>query len=125
MHLPDARTGNSRSVQVLSMKPGDYALGSPESRAAARAVLERRLAERNRGGITLVSNIPRPYGNGVRIGDWCESNDGTIIRFCSLPTGMTLEEAERIVAERREHSQMPRGTELNPWGCLFGNKYAD
>ena len=107
------------------MKPGDYAIGSPESRAAARAVLERRLAERNRGGITLVSNIPRPSGDEVSIGDWCEGNNGTLIRFCSLPTGMRMEEAERIVAERREHSQMPRGTELNPWGCLFGNKYAD
>ena len=102
MHLPDARSGNSRSVQVLSMKPGDYALGSPESRAAARAALERRLAERNRFGLTFISNIPRPFGDGIRIGEWFEDADGKLIRFCSLPTGMTMEEAERIVAQRRE-----------------------
>jgi hypothetical protein len=101
MHLPDASGGDNRGVQMLSVKPGDYTLGSPESRAAARAALERRLAERNRGGFTLITNIPRPSGDGIRIGDWCEGNDGTLIRFCTLPTGMTMEEAERVAAERR------------------------
>jgi hypothetical protein len=83
------------------MKPGDYAIGSPESRAAARAVLERRLAERNRGGLTLITNIPRPSGDGIRIGEWCEGADGTLMRICFLPTAMTIEEAEQVAAERR------------------------
>jgi len=78
------------------MKPGDYALGSPESRAAARAVLEHRLAERNRGGLTLITNIPRPFSEGIRIGEWCEGEDGLLMRICFLPTAMTMEEAERI-----------------------------
>ena len=100
MHLPEASGGDNRGVQMLSVKPGDYALGSPESRAAARAALERRLAERNSGGITLVTDIPRPSGDGLRIGEWCEGGDGTLMRVCFLPTGMTMEEAEQTGAER-------------------------
>ena len=42
MYLPDAGGWHVRGVQVLSMKPGNFALGSPESRAAARFLLAAR-----------------------------------------------------------------------------------
>jgi hypothetical protein len=35
-----------------------------------------------------------------RLGEWREGADGTLVRFCALPDGMTMQEAERIVAER-------------------------
>jgi hypothetical protein len=60
------------AVPVLRMKPGDFALGSSRSRAAARAALESRFATRKR--IDVVCSIPRPGGNGgIRIGPWIES----------------------------------------------------
>ena len=42
MHLPNAGGWHARILPVLPMKPGDYALGSPQSRAAARSLLETR-----------------------------------------------------------------------------------
>jgi hypothetical protein len=86
-----ARTG------VTQTKPGSYAIGSPQSRAATRALLERRFEERKR--VDIVSSIPRPSPNGeIRIGTWVECHDGSLHRFSSVPAGMTLEEAERIVS---------------------------
>jgi hypothetical protein len=41
-------------MPVLPVRPGDFALGSPESRAAARAVLERRFA---REGFILIGKL--------------------------------------------------------------------
>jgi len=78
MHLPDARGGNCCGLRVLPVKPGNYVLGSPQSRAAARAVLERRLAGRKRTELILVSSIPRPRGAGICIGDWTEGGDGAL-----------------------------------------------
>jgi RecB family exonuclease len=81
------------------LRLGDYALGSPQSRAAARALLERRFAERRR--IDIVCSIPRPGAErGIQIGTWREGADGSLIRLSNLPPGMTIEEAERIVAQR-------------------------
>jgi len=34
------------------------------------------------------------------IGEWREGADGSLGRVCALPKGMSMEEAERIVAER-------------------------
>jgi hypothetical protein len=81
-------------------RPGDYALGASQSRAAARAMLARRFAGREKFDLIVSSPIPRPGGDGIRIGEWCEREDGTLTRVSFLPTGMTLAEAERIVAER-------------------------
>lgn len=78
--------------------PGDYVLGSPQSRAAARAVLARRFAEREKFDLVVSSTIPRPRGDGIRIGKWSEGEDGRLTRVSFLPMGMTIEEAERIVA---------------------------
>ena len=78
--------------------PGKHPLGSPQSRAAARALLERRFTSRER--IDIVSTIPRPAGNGeIRIGSWVEGAHGALIRFSTVPPGMTIKEAERIVAQ--------------------------
>jgi hypothetical protein len=61
-------------MQVLFMKPGDFALGSGKSRAAARTLLERRFAERRR--LDVVSSVLRPTGDGeIRIGTWQEGVD--------------------------------------------------
>ena len=80
------------------VKPGEYPLGSPQSRATARALLERRFAGRRR--IDVITSIPRPGGDtGIRIGTWTECDDGSLVRFSSIPAAMTIEEAERIVAE--------------------------
>jgi len=58
-------------------------------------MLERRFAARKR--IDVFSTIPRPGSNGeIRIGAWREGQDGCLFRFSTIPTGMTIEEAERI-----------------------------
>jgi hypothetical protein len=61
--------------------------------------LERRFAEQRR--IDIVSTIPRPGGDGgIHIGTWINGADGSLIRFSDIPPGMTIEEAEKIVAAR-------------------------
>ena len=71
-----------RAVQVLPVRLGDYALGSPQSRAAARTVLARRLAGQKRVETIIV--IPRPHGDGIRIGEWTEGEDGTLTMAVSI-----------------------------------------
>jgi len=77
------------------MKPGDYALGSAQSRAAARALLERHFAARTRQTIIISGSDSKE----PRIGKWEEGADGSLGRICILPRGMTLQEAERIVSQ--------------------------
>lgn len=95
----------------MGARPGDYAIGSPQSRAAARAVLAHRFAGRKRVDLIVSSPIPRPRGDGIRIGEWSEGEDGTLTRVSFLPSGMTIEEAERIVAEQRGENRatQPQG----------------
>jgi hypothetical protein len=47
MHLPNPRGWHIVPVQVLPMRPGDFALGSPQSRAAARSLLVARKASQD------------------------------------------------------------------------------
>lgn len=100
MHLPKSGCWDGRAVPVLHMNPGNYALGSPQSRAAARAILGRRLAGRKRTELIIISSVPRPQGDGIRIGKWSGCTDGTLTRTSFLPSDMTMDEAERIVSER-------------------------
>ena len=80
------------------LRPGEYPLGSAQSRAAARALLERRFAGRRR--IDVVSSVPRPGGDGgIRVGTWVECDDGSLFRLSNLPPGITIKEAERIVSQ--------------------------
>ena len=61
-------------------------------------MLEARFAGRKR--LDIVSSIPRPGGHGgIHIGTWTECDDGSLFRFSSIPPGMTIEEAERIVSQ--------------------------
>ena len=78
------------------MKPGDYAVGSPQSRAAARTLLERRFAGRIRRTIIvdLETDCTEP-----RIGEWREGADGSLGRVCALPKGMRMQEAERNIPQ--------------------------
>jgi hypothetical protein len=86
------------SATGAGLKPGEYLLGSAQSRAAARALLERRLAGRNR--LDIVSTVPRPGANGeIRIGAWLEAEDGSFFRFSTIPSGMTIQEAEQIALQ--------------------------
>jgi hypothetical protein len=89
------------------MKPGDFALGSRQSRAAARALLECRFAARKR--IEVIYSIPRPSAREgeIRIGEWMEGPDGTLFRTCNIPAGMTIQEAERIVSQSGRKPTVP------------------
>src|SRR5271170_2487688 len=98
MHLSCAESWHVCPVPMFPMIPAAFPLGSPQSRAAARGLLETRLAGRQR--IQVVFSISRPNAQGViRIGDWTEGHDGTLFRTCNIPAGMTFEEAQRIVSQ--------------------------
>jgi hypothetical protein len=78
--------------QTNMVRPGDFPIASPQSRAAARAMLHR--AEAGRKRIEIVSNIslawhgegPKPEGwNGVpRIGPWQDCGD-SLMRMVYRP----------------------------------------
>lgn len=74
------KNGNRQVV-----KPGDYPLGSPESRAAARAQLAHRRDSRKR--IEVISNICRPGEDNsrVRFGAWQDCPDGKLFRMVYVP----------------------------------------
>ena len=92
-----AHQGSSAAAEH-GARPANYALGSLQSRAAARALLARRFAGRKR--LNIILDIGSDSGSeGPRLGEWHEGADGRLIRFCYLPAGMELEEAERIVAQ--------------------------
>ena len=82
----------------MDRKPGDYPVGTPQSRAAARALLEAKRLGRER--VDLVCSIPRPGDEGaIHIGKWIEKPDGSVFRFSNVPAGMTIAEAERLAAK--------------------------
>ena len=85
---------NGTGTAGEGVRPGDYAVGSPQSRAAARAALEHRLAARKRLQVIFHRDCNVPV-----FGQWTESADGTLYRSCFLPEGMTPEEAERFVSQ--------------------------
>jgi hypothetical protein len=87
-------------------RPGNYDLGSLQSRAAARAILARRIAGRKR--LNIILNIGSDSeSDGPRLGEWREGADGTLVRRCYLPKGMTLPEAEEIVSQPRWKPSTP------------------
>lgn len=81
--------------------PVTFALGSPQSGAAARALLERRFASREELTIILfaVADSEEPHH-----GDWWEGSERKLVRTCTLPGGMTLEAAERLVSRPERKS---------------------
>jgi hypothetical protein len=67
--------------------------------------------------LIIVSTIPRPRGDGIRIGEWSEDKDGTLSRTSFLPPGMSIEEAERIAAGQRGNDHLvasPEGLRRGP-----------
>src|ERR1700733_14664944 len=79
------------------MKPGDFALGSKRSRAAARRLVDQRTAD------TIATTIWMDIGHvgEPSCSSWMEGENGRLGRICCIPDGMTIEEAERIMAERK------------------------
>ena len=74
---------------------GRFPLGSCQSRAAARVLLECRIAGRKK--IDPVISIPRPAAEGeIRIGTRTEGEDEVFFRTSHLPPGMTMEEANEL-----------------------------
>ena len=96
-----ANKGSQRQLGATDagLKPGDYPLGSAQSRAAARANLERRFAGRKRLDVVTRCIVDVPGFAEPQLGKWRECPDGSLLRFSRLPAGMTIEEAERIVAQ--------------------------
>jgi len=75
-----------------------FPLGSQQSRAAARALLEAGRAGQRQ--IDIACSIPRPGAVGaIRIGTWIEQQGGSLFRLSNVPAGMTITEAERIVSQ--------------------------
>ena len=76
------------------MRPGDFPLGSTESRAAARLLARKRTDQRERLEIIIMGEDGPP-----RASPWTEDRNGTgrLMRTLSVPDGMSAEEARRIV----------------------------
>jgi hypothetical protein len=67
------------------VRPGDYPISSPVSRAAARLQLARSKASRKR--LRLISNIPWLGTDGMlmHFGPWQECPDGTLFQMIYVP----------------------------------------
>jgi hypothetical protein len=100
---PHGRLGATDS----GLRPGRFALGSAQSRAAARALIERRFAGRARCELVIRHIALDPSLAEPQLGEWYEGSDGQMWRCSHLPAGMTIEEAERIVAERGQPPLKP------------------
>ncbi len=84
------------SATNSTSRPGAFAVGSPQSRAAARRLLETKVASAKRlDWVLSVVGKPDIYNPPI-VGKWEECPDGTLTRFSRIPWGMTIEEAERM-----------------------------
>lgn len=94
------RKGRQRPIGATDSgpSPGDYALCSLPSRAAARAIVEQRTSGKDRFDFIVDIGITI---DDLKIGEWTEDEDGRLTRVSLIPEGMSMEEAERIVSERR------------------------
>jgi hypothetical protein len=87
-----------------TLRPGDFPIGSPESRAAARMLAANRQNTRER--IEFVSHLHEPWrGEGpepegwnseLRIGPWQDCGD-TLFRFVYVPSGMSADVPRKII----------------------------
>jgi hypothetical protein len=94
MQLPSPSSRNLGGLQVLSMKPGDFALGTMKSRAAARLSLGlRQTSEERREVILGRDDLKTP-----RATEWVRGDKGGGVgRVVSLPAGMTIAEGLRAL----------------------------
>jgi len=92
------RANNRAATSESSARPGIFAIGSPRSRAAARALLNRKLdGAKKLDFVVTVVGCPEKL-NPPTIGKWRDAGDGTLTRISRIPWGMTIAEAERMVA---------------------------
>jgi hypothetical protein len=78
------------------MKPENFPIGSPESRAAARAMLKSRMK-----GVETVQLLGRFHGqdeSALIIGPWQTSNNGGFWRGLQVPRGTSKEAIMRVLA---------------------------
>jgi len=111
-------------------RPGDFPVGSLESRAAARAMLQHAESERER--ITIISHIPRPewewdgegpapadWNKKIHVGEWSECPDGRLFRMVNVPPGVTWHPNEPASDVEIVHGDypfpQPRPVELPAW----------
>jgi len=79
------------------LKPGDFPLGSLESRAAARMLVHQRGEQCDRLEIIVFGE---PADDGAPLATpWMKDQNGSelLIRILGVPQGMTVEEARRMV----------------------------
>jgi hypothetical protein len=85
-------------------KPGEFLLGSMESRAAARARLQHLLESRVKTTFLIVGIGPKSkFLTKAEIGEWVENRDGSLTRTVLAPSVMSEEDALQIF-----------GTKVNP-----------
>ena len=66
--------------------------------------------------IDVVSSVPRPgTPGGIHIGAWIECDDGSLFRFSTVPAGMTIEEAERIVSSDAVKKSLSKKEPAEGW----------
>ena len=87
--MPSKAHQTSQGTRGVDVPPGDYAVGSQQSRAAASALLVRRFAGRIRR--TIIADLEADCTE-PSIGKWREGADGSLGRVCALPKGMTMQE---------------------------------
>ena len=89
------KTSNSNSLP----RPEEFPLGSMESRAAARAMLEAQ--ERGVRHLQIIITAPRPRREGephTKVGPWFETADGGLTRYVFVPPGTDEETLRRLLA---------------------------
>ena len=88
------KTSNSDSLP----RPEEFPLGSMESRAAARAVLELRNMQVRR--VQIVHSVPRPHQDNSKpnVGDWAPMIDGSFTRLVYIPAETDEETRRQILA---------------------------
>ena len=74
------------------MKPGDYALGSSQSRAAARAMLQERRGVQERLELIVGYDLAEPHAT-----EWHDNGEGELSRIISIPAGMALADGLRAL----------------------------
>lgn len=88
------KTSNSDGLP----RPEEFPLGSMESRAAARALLEAR--EKDVRRVQIIHSIPHPNEDHSRphVGHWQQWGDGGLMRLIYVPPGTDEETLSRVLA---------------------------
>jgi len=74
------------------LHPGLFPIGSPQSRAIARALIESRWST-----LDLVELYSSREGHGSpEFGEWESFRPGSMTRRCRIPAGMTFDEALQV-----------------------------